>query len=163
MNRKTNEAQSIGALIHADDLRSAEEFAQRVKRPYNRKQPYKSRKPKRARFKAQFYFKDGNSTIKYSYDYINTAKGVLVDEWRGLNKLEELINKWRKDIATVTIYFNPDTHPQTADKNYNQVLKSMSLNWLTYTHNVKFVQEGNHVFSSFEKLAEKIVKPRLNA
>jgi len=160
--RKNSEPQKMGDLLPLDDLRAAEEYSKRTKRDYQRKKPYKAKKPVRARFKAKFFFKDGNQTTKYSYDFVNTSNGVLVDEWKGLTKLEELINKWSCKISTVTIYANTNPHPLTSSQEYNLKVKSMSINWLTWNTNVKFKQDGTSVFAVFEPLVKVVSKPRQN-
>ena len=160
MNKRTNqEPQRIGLLIDPQDLRSAENNALRLKRDYVRKQPYKPQKPVRARFKAKFFFLDGNTCVKYSYDYVNTSQGVKIDEWKGLTKLDELILKWSDKIATVTIYANVNPQPYTSTSEYNLKIKSMSRNWLTWETNVSFNIDG---IAKFEPLKERVIKSRLN-
>lgn len=113
--------QKLGQLMKSemDTVHRLLDHAEQPRRQY--RSTGKPQKPLRARFKADFYFNDGNRCILYSLDYTQFDGDTILNEYEGLSKLYRLIDKWDKagKLHTASIYINLDQHPLTKDKKYN--------------------------------------------
>ena len=94
--------------------------------PIQDKQAQKRRKkwkPDFSRFKLKCYYKDGNTSIHYSYDiyhrYNNKIKSVILDENEGLTKLVTYINSVQHKIKTAVIWVTFEKEKGTDEARYN--------------------------------------------
>ena len=90
----------------------------------------KQYKPEFARFKLKFYWRDGNSSVHYSYDflfrYTDGVRRTVTDEQLGYSKLVQCIHKNKDLYITAVIWANVSNDISTDTGTYDvEVLKSI--------------------------------------
>lgn len=103
--------------------------------PINKAQQKKKRsqfKPDYARLKLKFFYRDGNHSVHYSYDFIyryeNGAKTKVSDEELGYVKLLKLIQKQREadTFITAVIWANVSDNLSTDSGRYDyEIVKAV--------------------------------------
>ena len=92
-------------------------------RSYRAKVKKHNYKPKRARFKAKFYFRDGNEAVFYSWDTISRSKDGRkfkeLNEEIGLFTLHRLTQKYEGKFITCMIWLTFDREKETDNSKYN--------------------------------------------
>ena len=149
--KRTKMPESLGQIIERDQV-AAHHKAKQPTRPHKGN---KVPKPKRARFKAQFYFKDGNKHIAYSLDFTTNEGKTVLDEWLGYMKLNRLIKRWGDKFNTVTIYANVNEHPDTESREYNCKIRTVSNQYITDYSRVQFKTDGNAVIAQLKQIQSR--------
>lgn len=152
MNEKrTNAPELLGSIFERDQVSAHNKAKQPTRKHSGNKVP----KPKRARFKAQFYFKDGNKHIAYSLDFTTNEGKSVLDEWLGYMKLNRLIKRWEDKFNTVTIYANVNEHPDTTSREYNCKIRTVSNQYITDYARVQFKPDGNAVIAPLREIQSR--------
>lgn len=141
-NATTNKERVGESLAIATILNPLKDFSERKAGSYR-----KSFRPKYARFKLKFYKKDGETEIRYSYDfYAQYEAGVkknVIDESEGLGKLLRLIDKRQYKYFTAVIFCKTSQNMSTDVSDYNYPLYVFVNNQLTkYEPNIHFTPDG---------------------
>lgn len=105
-------------------------------------------KPEYARFKLKCYYKDGNTSVHYSYDmyhrYEAGIKQHITDENAGVTKLFSYIASVQHKIKTCIVWVTFEKEKGTENARYNnEVFKAVTRNGLFITErNCKLIFEN---------------------
>ena len=111
-------------LFEANPIEQIIDKALKPTRVYTRKVNQNQHKPEYARFKCKCYYRDGNSSVHYSYDYhFRYQDGQKIryqDEEQGFIKLLRMIEKRRNNILSAVIWctFSQDQNTENSKYNY---------------------------------------------
>lgn len=109
-------------------------------RNYQQKQKNGYFRPKYARFKCKMYWKDGNSSVHYSYDffhrYVDGVKERIADEQGGFSKLLRMIDKRQGNYISGMIWMCFSQDKATENSVYNYTICKFVGGRATYMNNL---------------------------